>query len=85
MRIENTLVPMYNIIIKTKQRQQQRRVKTKWRKRTGNTHIILNKDKERLRRAKIPRYFKSLAELMHHQERRGIEYVYYKKRVRKED
>lgn len=57
----------------------QRRVKTKWRKRTGNTHIILNKDKERLRRTKIPRYFKSLAELMHHQERRGKSYVYYKK------
>lgn len=60
---------MYSIAI-NKTTTAQRRVKTKWRKCIGNTYIILNKDKERLRRAKIPRYFKSLAELMHHQERR---------------
>lgn len=43
---------MYSIAI-NKTTTAQRRVKTKWRKCIGNTYIILNKDKERLRRAKI--------------------------------
>lgn len=42
---------MYSIAI-NKTTTAQRRVKTKWRKCIGNTYIILNKDKERLRRAK---------------------------------